>query len=506
MTGTTTTSSTSTSTTTGPTGSAADARSAARTAARLATLRAAAPYLREWLGTQLATRRVPGVQVCVRYAGEVVLDDAFGLADVTTGEALTTEHLFRIASHSKTFTGTAILQLVEAGRLRLDDTVAHWVPELAGSDLEAVTLRELLGHQGGVLRDGVDCDYWQLGGDFPDRAALLAMVRADGKVYARNEHFKYSNLGYGLLGLVIEAVTGVGFAEHLAAAVLAPLGLVRTGAEYEPARAAEYAAGHTGLLDGEATRLTIDHVDTRALAAATGFYSTAHELSRYAEAHVMGDTTLLSDDSKRLMQRLESIVAPYGVEAGRYGVGMEVASVGDRALVGHSGGYPGHITRTFVDPVDGLAVCVLTNAVDGPAHDLAVGLVQLVDVALAPGRGPGKGPVAPAEDLPPVPAGVTGRFADLWGRTDLVELGGRLVLVHPSAPSPLAGLEEVEITPDGLRIASGPGFGSAGEAVEVGPAGPAGPAWLRTGGMTSWPVADFLERRASMTRLPRVGV
>ncbi|WP_159806107.1 serine hydrolase domain-containing protein [Cellulomonas citrea] len=478
----------------------------ARTAARLATLRAAAPYLREWLTTQVATRRTPGAQVCVRYAGEVVLDTAIGLADVTTGEPLSTDHLFRIASHSKTFTGTAVLQLVETGRLRLDDPVAQWVPELAGAELAKVTVRELLGHQGGVLRDGVDADYWQLIGDFPDREALLDWVRRDGKVYARNEHFKYSNLGYGLLGLVIEAVTGTSFAEHLATAVLAPLGLTRTGAEYDPARAEQYAAGHTSLLDGETTRETIDHVDTRALAAATGFYSTAHELSRYAQAHVMGDTTLLSDDSKRLMQRLETVVSPYGVEAGRYGVGMELVSVGERSFVGHSGGYPGHITRTFVDPTDGLVVCVLTNAVDGPAHELAVGLVHLIEVALHPGRGRGTGPSTPAEELPTVPAGVTGRFVDLWGRTDLVELGGRLVVLHPTTPDPLAGLEEVLITPEGLQVAAGPGFGSCGERIEVGPAGPDGPAWLRVGGMTSWPVERFLERRTAMTRLPRVSV
>ncbi|MCG2796958.1 MAG: beta-lactamase family protein [Cellulomonas sp.] len=474
--------------------------------ARLATVRAAAPYLLEWLTTQVATRRTPGAQVCVRYAGQVVLDAAVGLADVTTGAPLTTEHLFRIASHSKTFTGTAVLQLVEAGRLRLDDPVAQWVPELAGCALAAVTVRELLGHQGGVLRDGVESDYWQLIGDFPDRAALLAWVREHGRVYDRNEHFKYSNLGYGLLGLVIEAVTGIGFAEHLAAAVLTPLGLTRTGAEYDPERAREYAAGHTGLLDGETTRETIDHVDTRALAPATGFYSTAHELSRYAQAHVPGDTTLLTDDSKRLMQRLESVVSPYGVEAGRYGVGMELVTVGERAFVGHSGGYPGHITRTFVDPADGLVVCVLTNAVDGPAHELAVGLVHLVDVALNPGRGRGTGPVTPPEDLPPVPAGVTGRFASLWGRVDLVELGGRLVVVHPTAPDPMPGLEEVEITADGLRLAAGPSYGPSGEMIEVGPAGPDGPAWLQLGGMTSWPVAQFLARRTAMTRLPRVSV
>ncbi|MCP6014357.1 hypothetical protein NL362_27785, partial [Klebsiella pneumoniae] len=73
-----------------------------------------------------------------------------------------------------------------------------------------------------------------------------------------------------------------------------------------------------------------------------------------------------------------------GTGTGTYGLGLIGTTVGERRMVGHSGGFPGQITRTLVDPTDGLAVCVLTNAVDGPAESLAVGLVQLVDLLTAP--------------------------------------------------------------------------------------------------------------------------
>ena len=107
---------------------------------------AAAPYLESWLEHQRRRLRVPGVQAAVRVGDRVVLDTALGVADVTTGEPLTRGHLFRIASHSKTFTATAVLQLVEAGEMRLDDPIGHWVPGVAGSELAGVTVRELLGH------------------------------------------------------------------------------------------------------------------------------------------------------------------------------------------------------------------------------------------------------------------------------------------------------------------------------------------------------------------------
>ena len=208
-------------------------------------------------------------------------------------------------------------------------------------------------------------------------------MRTEGIVFEPNEHFKYTNIGYSLLGIIIERVTGKTYDEVARAAVVEPLGLTRTGTELDPARAAEYAAGHTGRITHDDARRVVPHVDTRAMAAATGWYSTALEMVRYGATHVLGDTTLISDASKRMVQREESRVAVRGKELGKYGVGMGVGKVGDREVVGHSGGYPGHITRTYIDPVDGLVVSSLTNAVDGIAEQIANGVIQLIDLALA---------------------------------------------------------------------------------------------------------------------------
>lgn len=466
-------------------------------------VRAAVPYLWSWVEQQAATRRATGVQVAIRVDDEVLLDAAWGLADVTTGAPLTPDHLFRIASHSKTFTATAVLQLAEQGRLRLDDPVGDHVPELrdGGSPLASRTLRELLGHQAGVIRDGVHADFWQLDGPFPDRSALLADVLAAGEVYGANEHFKYSNVGYSLLGLVIESVTGLPYAEHLRAAVVEPLGLTRTGAEYDPARAAEYAAGHTGLLDADDRRERIEHVDTRAMAAATGFFATARDMTEYGSAHFTGDTRLLTDASKRVIQRLESVVTAYGTELGRYGVGMDLHTFGERDVVGHSGGYPGHITRTYVDPADRVVVSVLTNAIDGPADPIAVGLLKLIDLALAAPEGE---PAAPGAGARPL-ADYTGRFANLWGITDVAELGGRLVLLRPAAPDVLAGYEELTVDgPDTLRIHRGPGFGTVGEPISYTRDADGAVTSVRAA-MTSWPLATFRARRTGMTVLRPAG-
>src|SRR5690606_39356522 len=101
-----------------------------------------------------------------------------GVADVESGETLTVDHLFRIASHSKTFTGVACMQLMEAGRLRLDDTVGQWIPALADSAMARATVRELLGHGSGIIRDGEDSTWWELNRLFPTEEEIVEVVRS----------------------------------------------------------------------------------------------------------------------------------------------------------------------------------------------------------------------------------------------------------------------------------------------------------------------------------------
>lgn len=466
---------------------------------RTAVLTRIAPYLESWIAFQGSYRGAVGIQAALRVDDDVVLNVAWGAANTDTGEALTTGHLFRIASHSKTMTATAVLQLVEQGSLRLDDTIAAWVPELADTPLAAVTLRALLGHNAGVIRDGMDNDFWQRGGEFLDRDALLEESRRNGAVYETDEYFKYSNVGYSLLGLAIEAASGLPYNDYVRANIVDRLGLVDSGPEYDADRAAEYAAGHTGLTRADDRRWRIEHVDTRAMAAATGWFSTAAELTSYGAAHWFGDDTLVSDSSKRLLQREETIVKARGRELGRYGLGFEMRTVGQRELVGHSGGYPGHITRTWIDPDDAFVLSVLTNSVDGPADSIATGLLQLIEIALSP--------TAPDESHDPETlARYTGRFANMWGVTDIVELGGRLVSINPRSPEPALAHQFLELVGDDELLAErGPGFGATGEPAYFTRDAAGAILSVSIGGMTQWPVETYREALASGRPIDTLG-
>jgi CubicO group peptidase (beta-lactamase class C family) len=442
-------------------------------------------YADRWLAFRQTYLRVPGVQAAVLLDDEMLLSRAYGSADVEAGVPLTTDHLFRVASHSKTFTATAVLQLVEAGRLRLDDPVGRWLPFLEEepvSPIAGVALRELLSHSGGLVRDGHDADFWQLMYAFPDETRLRAIARDAADVRPPNERFKYSNIAFGLLGMVVEAASGTTYHEHVTTEVVQRLGLSNTGPELDPRRAGDYAVGYSSLAYAPA-RVPIPHVDTRALAAATGFYSTAEDLCRYAAAHFWGVETLVSDASKRLLQHQEWQVE--GVADNAYGLGFGIVTAGGRRLVGHSGGYPGHITRTVFDPDDRLAVSVLTNAIDGPAEPLALAIVKVLDLA--------------ARQEPDPEAQRQGgdrfavRLANLWGVRDVALLGGRVLLLDPTAPDPTEVVTELAVEGAAtLRVVKGPGYSSVGESLEYVFASDGGVESVHgPGGLTWWPLSGY---------------
>lgn len=143
-----------------------------------------------------------------------------------------------------------------------------------------------------------------------------------------------------------------------------------------------------------------------------------------------------------------------------YGFGFETLTIGERRLLGHGGGYPGHITRTFFDPVDRLAISVFTNAIDGPALAWATVAVKLVDLATSRDH--------EIDDLDgaatAVRATFCGRFATLWGVFDIVDLGVQLFQFSPAAADPTLSSTRLEvIDTDTLEIAETVGFGSPGE-------------------------------------------
>jgi CubicO group peptidase (beta-lactamase class C family) len=445
----------------------------------------AVAYIDRWVGYQQERREIPGVVAAIAHGETLLLSKGYGYANLEREERVTPEHIFRIASHSKTFTATAVMQLVERGALRLDDPLAAYIPWLMNvTALAEVTVRQALNHTTGIVRNGDDADYWQLDQPFPDDAELRRLVEHGGAVLPPNTSFKYSNIAYGLLGLVIAAASGIPYHDYVRERIIAPLGLRDTGPETDDHARQRLVTGYTVPRFGLPRRPPAD-ADTHALASATGFYSTAPDLCHYAAAHCFGNETLLSDASKREMQQ------PYWkvpMSPMHYGLGFSVQEIEGQRFVGHGGGFPGHATHTLFDPKECLIAVALTNQAGGPAATLAQGMLKIIAFA---------GKQAPAAgDATATRACYTGRFVNNWGVTDIAAFGDALVMLHPEADDPTQSVTRLVIEDDHtLRVTEAPGMAAPGEPVRYTHDAAGRPTKIVSGGGSAYPPDIYRARQ-----------
>jgi D-alanyl-D-alanine carboxypeptidase len=430
-------------------------------------LPAALDYIPRWIEFQMRESQQPGCVVAVAERGRIVLEAAFGHADLDAKTPLTPRHRFRVASHSKSFTAAGVMKLRERGRLRLDDPIGRHVGGLHRNVAEA-TIAQLLSHSAGLGRDGADAGQWQDRRPFPDAAALKADLAA-APIVAANTRFKYSNHGYGLLGLAIEAITGEPYRGWIKREIVVPAGLDETEPDMPIAPGVPLARGHSARLPAGRRFVVPGDNPTNALAPAAGFVSTAADLVRFfGQLDPAARLGVLRVASRREMIRRQWH-APHATVPSDYGLGIASGRTADCDWFGHGGGFPGFITRTAVLPEHGLAVAILTNAIDGGAHLWWGGIMQILAAFARHG--------VPTAAL----RGWAGRWWTAWGAVDLVPMGRRVLIAAPALPNPMMDAGEIVVSGgDAGRIALANGFASHGEPVRRrrGPDGAVAEIWL----------------------------
>lgn len=407
-------------------------------------------FLDSWLTLRSQWADMPGFSVAIMKDDKLVFDKSYGYANLDANEKLTPAHLFHIASHSKTFTATTILQLQEKGVLKIDDPVVMYLPWLKDhhdTRWNDVTIRHLLSHSAGVIRDGEDAEFWQLSVPFPDRDELHRQINQAELILEPNTRMKYSNFGYGLLGEIIETVSGQPYAQVIDQYILQPLALQNVTSDYDATTTMPQGYGRSAPSHD---RLQIPHVTANALAAATGLCATASDTARFFSALRTGNGTLLSDQTKREMQRAQW---PVKNEDEWYCLGLERKELNGRVLYGHSGGYPGAVTSSRLDPEDNFAVSVFTNCNDGAAAWISASVYTIIDTF---------GDQTPDEKLRAYEV----RTSDLWGINEYVAIGSSLYHFRPNQWHPLAIRDELkQVDETTFTITSASGFESVGEKV-----------------------------------------
>ena len=417
---------------------------------------AALDYIPRWLEYQMRQSEQPGCVIAIadtKSVGcKIVLEQAFGHADLDRRIALTPRHRFRVASHSKSFTSAGIMKLRERDRLRLDDLVGRYVQGLH-RDIAEATIAQILSHSGGLVRDGWDSGQWQDRRPFLDADELRADLAA-APIIDTNTRFKYSNHGFGLAGMVIEAITGEGYTDWIKREIVIPAGLEETEPDMPLPRGVPFARGHTGLLPAGRRFVVPGDNPTNALAPATGFVSTAADLVRFfGQLDPAARRSVLSVASRREMIRRQWS-DPYATFGSNYGLGIASGNTAGSDWFGHGGGFQGFITRTSVLPGHGLAISILTNAIDGWAHLWWGGIMQIL--AAFARHGP---PTAQVRDW-------AGRWWTHWGAIDLVPMGRRVLVAAPGWLNPVMDATEITVSgSDKGKIALAGGFANYGETV-----------------------------------------
>jgi len=415
-------------------------------------LKPALDYIPQWLDHQMRLSEQPGCVTAIVHKGSTVFEQAFGYADIAARMPLTPRHRFRVASHSKSFTAAGILKLREQRKLSLDDRVGQYVQGLHPAVAEA-TIAQLLSHSGGIIRDGTDSGQWMDRRPFLDAAELRAEL-AMAPVIDPNIRFKYSNHGYGLLGFVIEAMTGTSYLQWIRSEIVEPARIEETEPDMPVAAGVPVARGHSAKLPlGRRVVIPGDN-PTNALASATGFVSTARDLANFfAQLDPGAKESMLSVDSRREMVHERWRYPQSSVER-HYALGITTGNTAGWEWFGHGGSFQGFASRTAVLPGRALTVSLVTNAVDGPANRWMEGMIQILANFAKYG--------APNDKV----RDWTGRWWTLWGAVDLVPMGEKVFVADPALDNPFMETSEISIDGDDRgRFSLAPGLARHAEGV-----------------------------------------
>jgi CubicO group peptidase (beta-lactamase class C family) len=394
---------------------------------RRATFEAAFPEIEKAFENYRRQRDLPGLAFGVVIDGDLALVKGLGVRDVPSGDAVTPDTVFRIASMTKSFTALAILKLRDEGKLSLEDPASKWIPELAKlkyptRDSSPIRVRHLLSHSAGFPEDNPWGDRHL---DEKDAELTRWLEAGIPLSTAPGTAYEYSNYGFGLLGRIVANASGMPYEEYLKKNILEPLGMsastLEPGAVPDKLRARGYRRSAGEYVE-------VPPLGHGAFGAMGGLLTSARDLGRYVAFHLAAwpprddpDDGPVKRGSRREMQSAwrpssfsvlrPSPEAPLQAAAGSYGFGLTVTETCDFSqVVAHSGGLPGFGSHMRWLPEYGVGIFSMANLTyDGarPAVDEAFEILRKTG-ALRP------------RELPPsdVLISTSNAITSLWQRWD----------------------------------------------------------------------------------------
>ncbi|STX29942.1 beta-lactamase [Legionella beliardensis] len=328
---------------------------------------------------------IPGFAFGIMVDDKLIYSGSGGYSDLSKKTPASPKSMFRIASMTKSFTAMSILKLRDEGKLRLDDPVDWYIPELKDQklthDAPSMTIRHLLTHSAGFPSDNPWGDR-QLSMTHKEFVSLLKGISL---ANTTDSAFEYSNLGYALLGMIIDKVSGMPYQDYIATHIWQPLNMQQVAWDFAKVPAPELAQGYQWA-DGNWTQepMLSDGVFGAMGGMITSLEAFSHYVALYQNAWPPRDdveTGPIHRSSLREMQqawRFNQFNKDYKFLNGEpcpmveaYGYGLRwLCDCEKKTYIGHSGGLPGFGSNWFILPDYGIGVILLTNVTYAQAADI----------------------------------------------------------------------------------------------------------------------------------------
>lgn len=338
-----------------------------------------------WLKAQKDYEDIPAIIGVVVKDQDIIWSSAFGKSNIEENTQADTNTICNIGSVSKVFTATAIMKLVSDGKLNLDDNIKDILPNYTikqtFSDSGYVTIKSLLTHSSGLPRD-TKHSYWS-GPEhpFPSKKELLDNLNELETSFQVGTSVQYSNLGYALLGQVIEKISGISYKEFVETEIFQPLGMTNSVVEMqESLYGRTHAIGYTAT-NRNRKRKRANFFQTKAMQPAAGISITVSDLAKFASWQFR-----LMDNSETELLKPEWLKSMYEVQATskngyvKRGYGYEVYTDKEgNSWAMHGGMCPGYVAFLKMDVSNKMAYAVLINASGEKALRYVNGIINILN-------------------------------------------------------------------------------------------------------------------------------
>ncbi len=402
--------------------------------------------------------RLPGAAVGVVHDGELAWAGGVGFADRAARRPSDPKTLYRIASITKTFTATAIMQLRDEGKLTLDDPAIAYLPELQAAQsslgpIEGLTIRRMLSHESGLQSEPPGTNWSDVAYE-DDPGRTLARAAEIATRVPVHTQWKYSNLAYQLLGEVVSRVSGTPYPKYISSKILRPLGMTSTSLDPLSARLrTRRATGYEPRFLSDELELAPQEVNV--FGAEGGLWSCVEDLARWLACQTADEPGIIASDTLKEMHKARYLTDDEWTNA--WCIGWYARRRDDVIWTMHSGGYYGFITNACFEAKEKIGAIALVNGI-GNATELALQLGTIARDAVRE--------AAPAIEVPEALPTEWRPFVGLYlgehfGTVMRVEwLDGKLTVLDPDTPTWKPTFAPTD-DPDVFLIE--PGFRESGE-------------------------------------------